>query len=104
VPPRATEHDLDRLLLSRMRLGIMSALAGGDALDFATLKDVLEATDGNLGAHLKKLQDADLIRGRKRFVGRKPNTTYRITPQGQEAFERYIADLADLLGLEPAGG
>jgi DNA-binding transcriptional ArsR family regulator len=102
VPPEASETDLDRLLLSRMRLGILSALAGGDELDFATLKEILDATDGNLGAHLRKLEDAGFIRARKRFIARKPNTSYRMTDDGREAFEAYIADLAGLLGLQPA--
>lgn len=102
MPRKAARNDLDALLLSRVRLGIMSALAGDDELDFATLKEILGATDGNLGAHLRKLEDADLIRARKRFIARKPNTAYRMTDHGRKAFEAYIADLAGLLGLEPA--
>lgn len=99
VPSPGSEGNLDALFLSRMRLGIMSALAAGDELDFAALKEVLEATDGNLGAHLAKLEEAGMIRARKRFIGRRPNTSYRITRQGQRAFGGYVENLADLLGL-----
>ena len=90
MPRKATKNDLDSLLLSRVRLGIMSALAADDELDFAALKEVIETTDGNLGAHLRRLEDAGMIRARKRFIGRKPNTSY-------------IEDLATLLGLKGKG-
>jgi len=103
VPRKATKDDLDSLLLSRVRLGIMSALAGDNELDFAALKEVLETTDGNLGAHLRKLEDAGMIRARKRFIGRKPNTSYRITAGGREAFQGYIENLTTLLGLKRKG-
>ena len=103
MPRKATKNDLDALLLSRVRLGIMSALAADDELDFAALKEVIETTDGNLGAHLRRLEDAGMIRARKRFIGRKPNTSYRITAGGREAFQGYIEDLATLLGLKGKG-
>jgi len=100
VPRKATKDDLDSLLLSRVRLGIMSALAADDELDFAALKEVLKTSDGNLGAHLRKLEDAGMVGVRKRFIGRKPNTSYRMTADGRRAFEGYIDDLAALLGLK----
>ena len=103
MPRKATKHDLDSLLLSRVRLGIMSALAGDDELDFAALKEVLETTEGNLGAHLRRLEDARMIRARKRFIGRKPNTSYRMTAEGREVFQGYIEELAALLGLKGKG-
>lgn len=103
MPRKRTEDDLDSLLLSRVRLGIMSALAADDELDFAALKEVIETTDGNLGAHLRRLEDAGMIRARKRFIGRKPNTSYRITAGGREAFQGYIKDLATLLGFKEKG-
>ena len=100
MPPEANDTDLDALFLSRVRLGIMSALAGGDELDFSFLKELMETSDGNLGAHLKRLEDAGMIRSRKRFIARRPNTSYRITARGREAFGDYVKELATLLGLE----
>ena len=95
-----SQPELDALFLSRIRLGIMSALAGGDELDFTFLKEALETTDGNLGAHLSRLEEAGMIRSRKRFIARRPNTSYRISEHGRKAFEAYVRSLAALLGLE----
>ena len=78
---------------------IMSALAGGDELDFTFLKQALETTDGNLGAHLKRLEDEGMIRSRKRFIARRPIPAYRVTERGRRAFEAYVHNLAHLLGL-----
>ena len=71
MPRAPDEHKLDALFLSRVRLGIMSALAAGDELDFSALREILGATDGNLGAHLGRLEEAGVIRSRKRFIGRR---------------------------------
>lgn len=103
MPPEPSHTDLDALFLSRVRLGIMSALAGGDELDFTFLRRVLETTDGNLGAHLRRLEEAGMIRSRKRFVARRPNTSYRITARGKDAFRDYVKELATLLGLQSEG-
>jgi DNA-binding MarR family transcriptional regulator len=100
VPAETSHADLDGLFLSRVRLGLMSALAGGEELDFRFLKELLEATDGNLGAHLRKLEEAGMIRSRKRFIARRPNTAYLITAKGRKAFADYVANLAALLGLD----
>lgn len=99
MPPEASPGDLDSLFLSRVRLGIMAALVGGDELDFTFLKEAVETTDGNLGAHLKRLEEAGMIRSRKRFIARRPNTSYRVTERGGRAFEAYVRNLAHLLGL-----
>ena len=99
MPPEPSRAELDSLFLSRIRLGVMSALAAGDELDFSFLKRVLETTDGNLGAHLRRLEEAGMIRSRKRFIARRPNTSYKITAKGSRAFASYVQNLAALLGL-----
>ena len=99
MPREGSQLDLDALFLSRVRLGVMSALAGGDELDFTFLKELLETSDGNLGAHLRRLEEAGMIQVRKRFVGRRPNTSYKITAKGRKAFADYVHGLAALLGL-----
>jgi len=104
MPRERSQSDLDSLFLSTIRLGIMSALAGGDELDFTFLKRVLETSDGNLGAHLRRLEDAGMIRSRKRFIARRPNTSYKITAKGSRAFTDYVRNLAALLGLDQETG
>lgn len=85
---------------SRIRLGIMSALAVNDALDFNSLKEYLDVTDGNLASHIKALEKEDFIGVEKSFVGRKPNTKYFITPAGKKAFGNHLAALEKLIKLQ----
>jgi DNA-binding HxlR family transcriptional regulator len=86
----ATPGELDRLIHERMRLGIVSALAGTESLSFNDLKHALETTDGNLSVHARKLEDAGYITCTKSFEGRVPKTDYALTASGRRAFERYL--------------
>jgi DNA-binding transcriptional ArsR family regulator len=101
-------EDLDPLLHERGRLAIVSVLApvpGG--LSFTELRDTLEMTDGNLSVHLQKLEEKGYVAIDKRFVGRRPQTTCRLTKAGQQAFGRYLEHLEALVrqnrGASPAG-
>jgi len=80
-----------------MRLGMVSALAATTALTFAELKRLLEATDGNLSVHARKLEDAGYVACSKAFAGRVPRTEYRLTPEGRRAFEKYLDHLETLI-------
>lgn len=91
---------LDELIHSRIRLSVMSILAGVETAEFTYLRDRTGATDGNLGAHLKRLEEADYIEAIKEFVDRKPLTRYRMTSAGDEAFRRYVDHLERLIGGE----
>ena len=82
---------------SRVRLGIMSALAVNETVDFNALKEYLDVTDGNLASHLKALEKEVFIESQKSFVGRKPNTKYAMTPSGKAAFEAHINALEKLI-------
>jgi DNA-binding MarR family transcriptional regulator len=94
---------LDEVIHGRMRLGIMAVLASADAADFTALRERLQATDGNLSIHLRKLEEAGYVRLEKSFVGRKPNTRAVLTPQGRAAFARYLDALAVLVnGVDSA--
>jgi DNA-binding transcriptional ArsR family regulator len=81
---------LDRLLHDRMRLGIVSALAAGDELSFTDLKAALNATDGNLSVHARKLEEAGYVSCAKTFAGRTPRTDYKLTAAGRRALEKYL--------------
>jgi DNA-binding HxlR family transcriptional regulator len=95
--PPASEiaTSLDRLLHDRMRLGIVSALAASDdgTLSFTELKAALNATDGNLGGHVRKLEDAGYVVCDKSFQGRSPRTEFRLTAGGRRALEQYLNHL-----------
>jgi DNA-binding MarR family transcriptional regulator len=88
---------LNKVFENKIRLGIMSVLAANGSADFATLKSLLELTDGNLASHTRNLDEAGYIRCEKKFVGRKPNTSYVITEEGREAFAAHIAALERFL-------
>jgi len=68
----------------------MSILSVNDAVDFNTMKELLELTDGNLASHLKSLENADYIQTTKQFIGRKPNTKYQITKLGKHDFKEHL--------------
>ena len=89
--------DLDRLIHERIRLGIVSALAANEALSFADLKRLLEASDGNLSVHARKLEEAGYIACVKRFEGRVPRTEFRLTRAGRDALTRYLSHLDALV-------
>jgi DNA-binding MarR family transcriptional regulator len=75
----------------------MSALAVNDSLDFTSLKELLEVTDGNLATHLKKLEKEEFIQVKKSFIDNKPNTTYTISPAGKKAFEEHLNVLEQII-------
>ncbi len=89
---------IDDVIHGRMRLGIMVYLSDADSADFTELKTVLEATQGNLSVHLKKLEEAGFIAIRKSFKDNKPLTRASITPAGRKAFAVYLEALGRLIG------
>lgn len=89
--------DLNKAFESRVRLGIMSALAVNETLDFNGLKEYLDVTDGNLASHLKALEKESFIGVQKSFIKRKPNTKYEMTQKGRKAFEAHLSALENLI-------
>jgi DNA-binding transcriptional ArsR family regulator len=93
TPAPEIAASLDRLLHDRMRLGIISALAATDGMSFSDLKSALNATDGNLGVHARKLEDAGYVSCEKAFSGRMPRTTYKLTASGRRALDKYLSHM-----------
>lgn len=88
---------LNKIFDSRIRLGIMSILAVNDSIDFNSMKEILDLTDGNLASHLKALEKETVIEVKKQFIGRKPNTSYSITPLGRKLFQEHIDALEKII-------
>lgn len=88
---------LDDIIHSRIRLAIISVLIAVEEAGFKFLKEKVNATDGNLSVHLKKLDEAGYIFVRKEFIDRKPVTSYRLSKKGQEAFKLYVERLENLI-------
>jgi DNA-binding MarR family transcriptional regulator len=84
------QSGFDRLIYERVRLGIMSALATNEELTFNELKSLFNASDGNLGAHARKLEEAGYVACTKSFEARRPKSIYKITAAGRKALLRYL--------------
>lgn len=90
--------ELDPVIHGKLRLALLSLLAGVNEAEFTWLREKTGSTDGNLGAHLAKLEEAGYLSVEKKFVARKPMTLYRMTEKGREALTGYIQALKQLLG------
>ncbi|MBS1544567.1 MAG: transcriptional regulator [Bacteroidetes bacterium] len=90
------EH-LDKILEHRVRLQIMSVLIASESCDFNSLKELSGATDGSLATHMKALEKEKYVSITKSFVDRKPNTRYKITERGRNAFRKHLDALEALV-------
>ncbi|MEM9883938.1 MAG: transcriptional regulator [Planctomycetota bacterium] len=90
-------NGLDTAVHGPIRLGVMTSLRVDGTLDFTTLKNRLEVSDGALGLHLRKLEDIGYVSCKKAFVGRRPKSTYRMTAAGRKAFSRYLDSMRRVL-------
>lgn len=88
---------LNKAFENRIRLGIMSVLMVNDWVEFSTLKEMLDITDGNLASHISALEKLEYIEVQKQFIGKKPNTTYKVTRMGKKAFNEHLDALEKLL-------
>ena len=92
--------ELNETIHQPVRLRIMAALVAlnpGDEVDFTYLRGLLDVTDGNLGAHLRKLEEAGYIAVNKTFVERKPRTYVSATAEGRKVFKEHVAALESIL-------
>ena len=90
--------ELNPVIHGKLRLALLSLLAGVDEAEFTWLRAKTGSTDGNLGAQLQKLEEAGYVKVKKRFVERKPQTLYRMTESGRAALAEYVRALKQLLG------
>jgi DNA-binding MarR family transcriptional regulator len=91
---------LDALLQHRSRLGACVLLTGADALTFSRLKELLKETDGNLGAQMRKLEDAGYVQVKKTFENRRPVSWYRLTANGKKALKAHLVAMEQLIRSE----
>jgi DNA-binding MarR family transcriptional regulator len=95
-------HDISKLnkaFDSRIRLGIMSLLVVNDHVEFSTLKEMLNLTDGNLASHIGSLEKLKYIEVTKQFIGKKPNTSYKTTEAGKKAFNKHLDALEEIINM-----
>ncbi|HRH38626.1 MAG TPA: transcriptional regulator [Flavobacteriales bacterium] len=88
---------LNKAFESRVRLGIMAVLVVNEWVDHARLKELLNVTDGNLASHLSALDEMKYVQVRKRFVGKRPNTSYKASVAGARAFRDHLDAIERLI-------
>ncbi len=94
--------EFNEIIHQAARLQIMAALNALDdetQMEFSALRDTLGLTDGNLAAHLRKLEEAGYVAVEKTFVGRRPRTYIAITAEGRHAFDAHVQSLRAIIGL-----
>ncbi len=89
--------NLNKAFDNKVRLGIMSVLLVNDWVEFNTLKEMLDVSDGRLASHIKSLEENKYIEIRKMFIGKKPQTSYTVTVAGRKAFNDHLDALEDLI-------
>lgn len=92
--------ELDEIIHQPVRLRLMAALVAirtGESAEFTFLRDLLGVTDGNLGAHLRKLEEAGYIELTKKFVNRKPHTYAAATAMGRDVFRNQVKALEEII-------
>jgi DNA-binding MarR family transcriptional regulator len=95
-------NQIDDVIHGRIRLGVVAYLSAVESALFGELRDQVGATDGNLSAHLRKLEDAGYVRADKSFVNRKPQTRLSLTDDGRKAWAIWL-DRIDKLRNAAAG-
>jgi DNA-binding MarR family transcriptional regulator len=92
--------ELNPVIHQPVRLRIVAALdalQSGESVEFTFLRDLLDLTDGNLGAHLRKLEDENYIEIEKTFVQRKPRTFISLSAQGRRAYRKHVEALESII-------
>ena len=89
--------DINKAFESRIRLGIMSLLMLEESIDFNALKKNLNVSDGNLASHINALENQGYLIITKKFIGKKPNTSYAASKEGKKAFRNHLDALERLI-------
>jgi DNA-binding MarR family transcriptional regulator len=92
-------RNLNDVFSPKARLGIMTILMSSEESDFSTIKEQLGLSDGNLGAHMRVLEEQEYISLEKMFIKRRPKTVYKITEKGRQAFAEHLAQLEAIIRM-----
>lgn len=93
---------IDDVIHGRLRLGIVAYLSSVESALFTELRDKVGATDGNLSAHLRKLEEAGYVQVDKSFAGRKPQTRLKLSNEGRRAWRGWLRQMESLMSAAGA--
>lgn len=88
---------LNKAFESRVRMGVMAVLVVNQWVSYGELKDILQLTDGNLASHISALEKLNYVEVKKEFVGKKPQTSYKVTKEGKQAFQGHLDGLEKMI-------
>jgi predicted ArsR family transcriptional regulator len=88
---------LDKAFNNRIRLAILTMLTQNEWTDFNAIKVTLDLTDGNIASHMTALEEIDYVKVKKRFIGKRPNTSYSLSERGRRAYYTHVKALAELI-------
>jgi DNA-binding MarR family transcriptional regulator len=88
---------LNKTFENRIKLGIMCHLMVEEKADYMTLKNMFDLTDGNLASHVNSLEREGYVVVKKKFVDKRPNTSYQITAKGRKAFNEHLDAMEKML-------
>jgi len=90
-------HRVDELLTAPIRLSIVAALSRADEIEFRTLRDRIEISDSVLSKQVSQLEQAQYVKVRKGYLGKRPRTWLSVTPEGSVALKNHLAALAAIV-------
>ena len=93
---------LDDLLLHPVRFSILALLHHVARADFSFVRDEVEVSDSVLSKQAATLEEAGYLEIEKSFVGKRPNTRFKLTRQGRTAFAAHFEALHTIVDAEPA--
>jgi DNA-binding MarR family transcriptional regulator len=96
-------NGLDTAVHGPIRLGVLTALVAGGPIDFTTLKQRLNVSDGAIGPQLLKLEEIGYLKCHKSFVDRRPRSTYSVTPRGRKAVLHYLDQMQAVIDAVRSG-
>ncbi len=89
--------DIDENLTAAARLALMATLYPGSPVSFSALKRATGLADGNLHVQTGRLAEAGYLTITKVPQGRRTQTTYRITEEGNLRFRLFVQRLAAVI-------
>ena len=87
---------LSETLHQPVRFSMVAALAAADQLDFKDLRDAVQVTDSALSKQISTLEAAGFVKVSKGFVGKRPRTSLKLTPEGRAAWTAHLAVLREI--------
>ena len=91
--------NIDKLIHEPARLMIFAQLYVVESTDFIFLMRMTGLTQGNLSAHLNKLETAGYVQIKKEFIGKRPHTLLSLTTTGRKAFKEYVHSMKQVFDV-----